>query len=122
MCTLTSNQTIRQSLRAHVCVACDDRPEGSATWRSNIQRPCEDQCTIFGNLHRLEQLVSNAEGDPHVDLHQEVREAICLNCHSCKSEGRLGERDANCTCPLKMNQDKVTGLLQTLLMPVSGSD
>jgi len=122
MRTVENTLMIRQSLRGNVCVICNDRPEGSAAWGRKIHRTCEETCTIFQNLERLEQLVLEAEGDPQVDLPWGIRKAICLNCHTCKSPGLLGEQDALCTCPLKVNQDKVTGLLQTLLMPVSGSD
>jgi len=103
-------------------VDCVDRPEGSATWDPKVKRPCEPNCTIFGNLERLEQIVDTAEGDSHVDLVRAIRGTICLNCHTCKSAGRIGEREDQCTCPLNVNHEKVTGLLQTVLMPVSGSD
>jgi hypothetical protein len=116
------DRTVRQSLRAHICVGCEDRPEGSADWTPKMERPCEHSCTIFANLLRLEQIVDKAEGDAHVNLLGSIRETICLNCHTCESKGKIGQREDQCTCPLNLNHEKVTGLLQTLLLPVSGSD
>jgi len=122
MSHVSSDRIVKESLRAHICVGCVDRPEGSDLWGPSVERPCESNCTIFANLPRLEQIVDNAEGDARVDLVQKIRGTVCLNCHSCKSPGAIGHREELCTCPLNLNHEKVTGLLQTLLTPVSGSD
>ena len=111
---------IRRALRSDICVTCEKRPVGSEAWTSSIDRPCEVECTIFNNVQKLSQIVELAEGDASSDLVAATRNHVCANCHACTQP--LQQRFYACSCPLKVNHDKVTGLIEAIVMPACGCD
>jgi hypothetical protein len=111
---------IRRSIRSQICVGCDKRPAGSEKWSGLVHRPCELECTVFNNVQRLAQIVEIAEGDPRADLVAAIRDGVCPDCHSCTQP--LEQRFYQCNCPLKLNHQKVTGLIEAIVMPVCGCD
>ena len=111
---------IRRALRSEVCVTCEKRPAGSEAWKSSIGRACEFECTIFNNVQTLSQIVELAEGDISSDLVAATRDKVCANCHACTQP--LQKRFHACSCPLKDNHEKVTGLIEAIVMPACGCD
>ncbi len=122
MNSYSPSRLVLQSLRTHVCVGCEIRPSGSEAWGAKVQRPCEDKCTIFANLQSIEQIVGTAGPDDREALHDQFQETICLNCHVCQSKGDLGERHHSCTCPLRLNEEKVVNVIDGILQAASDKD
>jgi hypothetical protein len=111
---------IRRSIRSNICVNCDKRPAGSDKWAAEVHRPCELECTVFNNVPKLAQIVELAEGDANVDLAAAIRDGICIDCHTCQKP--LDQRFYACSCALRMNHQKVTGLIEAIVMPACGCD
>ena len=99
---LPTIELLKRAARCVVCTRCGKRPPHSETFSPSIARRCEPECTIFANLPKLAKIAFDAGNDPRAPIERQMRESICLNCHSHPSSGNDCELRVNRECPLSV--------------------
>ena len=108
-------EVMQRGIRAEICPDCHLRPPGSETMRPSQPRSCEPQCTIFGNLHKLQQIADQYD-DPTISSYQRaMNELICTECDANPTSGDYCSDRTTQYCPLARYAGSVVSVLQRVI-------
>ncbi len=110
----------RRSIRLNFCPTCDRRPPGSHGWSPSISRDCERECTLFAITPTVVALAGHRGSDARLSLETTLRTSACMDSHLCGPSTADGA--VACVCPLRLNDQKVNHVLDTLTAPRCGAD
>lgn len=108
-----------RTIRTHVCTTCYRRPPGSERWTRHTARPCEGDCTIFATTPLLLRIAEMGGANARASMERAVSNAACMDNHAC---GSTAEGHINCLCALRLTEDKIGTILDTLIKPAEGAD
>ena len=108
-------EVMQRAMRAEICPNCHLRPPGSETLRPYQPRSCEPQCTIFGNLPMLKQIVDQY-GDRAIGPYQRaMNELICMECDANPTSGDYCSDRTTQYCPLARYAGSVVSVLERVI-------
>ena len=110
----------RCSIRLNFCPTCHRRPTGSHAWSPLVVRHCERECTLFAITPEVVALAGHRGSDARLSLENILRAGACMDCHTCGPNTADGE--VACVCPLRLDDEKVDRVLDTLATPACGAD
>ena len=108
-----------RTIRTHVCTTCYRRPPGSERWTAQTGRPCEGACTVFATLPVMLRIAEMGGAHARASMERAISKSACMDNHTC---GPTAEGHVNCLCALRLTEDKVGRILDTITKPACGAD
>ena len=115
-------ELLRRAVRFVACSRCHKPRHEGRSVAPHVARPCEGECTIFGNLPKLAKIAHDNAGDRCAPIERQMQEQICLNCHARASVDNDCKRRATRDCPLSVYLLDVIEPIERVLATRSGSN
>jgi hypothetical protein len=114
MIHLPTLDAMQLAIRSAVCPGCFRCPAELRVLRDGTPRPCEADCSIFGNLAQVREIAGRVREGLLGPYRSALRELICQNCEaSLGDHGSCNERTAR-ACPLSRYLSQVIDALDAL--------